>query len=58
MKFSKYIHKNIFLVLLMIWAYHHSHAQSISHLVRWNSVKNTELVARDIHKTGEKKLRI
>jgi hypothetical protein len=35
-----------------------SHAQSIFNLVVWNSIKNTELVARDIHKSEEKKLRI
>lgn len=48
----------IHLLFLTCWPFLSSHAQSISHLVRWNSVKNTELVARDIHKSDEKILKI
>lgn len=41
----------IFLVFLVFVSYSHAQSQSISHLVRWNSIKNTQLAAKNVHKS-------
>jgi hypothetical protein len=45
--------KILLYLLLSVSFVIHSHAQSISNLVVWNSIKNTELAAKNVHKSGD-----